>query len=90
MNVEISVIIAYIFGIILLYVLGKSLMFPMKLVVKLIYNAMLGGIILVIVNYFGAIINFHIALNIVTALVTGFLGIPGVLTLVILKSLFGI
>ena len=45
----------------------------------------LGGIIIYIINLIGVAFNFHIGLNIITAIFVGILGIPGAIILIILK-----
>jgi len=65
-------------------------MSPAKIVLKIIYNGFLGAIALVMINLVGSSFNFHIAFNLVTALVAGLLGIPGILLLIMLKVLFGL
>jgi len=60
----------------------------MKIVLKLIYNAVLGAIALIVINLIGGIFSFHIAFNIVSAFVAGVLGIPGVTLLIVLKLIF--
>lgn len=79
---------AYAVGILLLYIIGKSLAAPFKFFGKVVLNLILGGVILVFINYVGQYINFHIAFNVITALIAGFLGIPGVVLLIILTKLF--
>jgi inhibitor of the pro-sigma K processing machinery len=90
MAINYSVILAYVVGIILLFILGRLLLIPVKVVLKLVYNALLGAIALIIVNYIGSLIGYHIAFNIITAFVVGTLGIPGFILLVILKLVFNI
>ena len=85
---EINLIIAYIIGIIILFLIGKVLLLPIKFLLKLIYNALIGGIILIIINLFGNFINFDIPVNFISALIVGILGIPGIALLVILKYFF--
>lgn len=58
---------------------------PLKALFKLIINSVLGGLLIFIINLIGAVWNFHIGLNIVTAILVGILGIPGAVLLVILK-----
>lgn len=82
---EFNVIIAYAFGIILIYLVGRMLTMPIRLVFKLIYNGIVGGIMLWIVNYIGAYFSFTIGINPITALIAGFLGIPGVILLILFK-----
>ena len=75
-GLEVNTIIVYLACIIFLFILGKFFILPLKSVVKLIGNSILGGILIFIVNSIGSIWNFHIGLNIGTALITGILGVP--------------
>ena len=70
-------------------VVGKILLFPIKKIIKLVFNTIIGGTIIYIINLIGASFGFHIGLNIVTSLVVGILGIPGAILLVILKLIMG-
>lgn len=75
-----------IFGcIVVLWIIGKIFSVPLKALFKLIINSVLGGLLIFIINLIGAVWNFHIGLNIVTAILVGILGIPGAILLVILK-----
>ena len=49
-------------------------------------NALVGGIALIIINWIGAFFGFHIDLNFFSALITGALGVPGIIILLILKA----
>jgi inhibitor of the pro-sigma K processing machinery len=84
-SLELNVIIAYAFGIVLIYLVGRMLTMPIRIVFKLIYNGIVGGVMLWIVNFVGAYFNFTIGINPITALVAGFLGIPGVILLILFK-----
>lgn len=70
-------------------ILGKILLFPIKKLIKLFFNSIIGGVIIFIINKIGAIWGFHIGLNIFTALFVGILGIPGAILLIILKLILG-
>lgn len=84
---EISLIIAYAVGLIAIYFIGKMFLMPVKLIWKLIYNGMIGGVMLWLVNLVGANFNFELGINFVSVLVAGFLGIPGVILLIAFKLL---
>ena len=84
-GLEFNVIIAYAFGIILIYLIGRMLTMPIRIVFKLIYNGLVGGIMLWMVNFIGAYFSFTIGINPITALIAGFLGIPGVILLILFK-----
>ena len=85
--VELNSIIVYIACIIFLFLIGKFLVLPLKSIAKVIGNSILGGVLIFIINAIGSIWGFHIGLNIGTAIVTGILGIPGVVLLIFLKFL---
>jgi len=88
MPVSINVVVAYAVGIIFLFILGKFLLFPLKVVMKLVYNAVLGAVALLLINLIGGLFGFRIALNIFSAFIAGILGIPGIVLLIILKLIF--
>ncbi len=90
MEINYSVILAYAVGIILLFILGRVLLVPMKAVLKLVYNALLGAIALIVLNLVGGLLGFHITFNIATAFIVGILGIPGLILLIILELMFNI
>lgn len=85
MEWSINVIIAYAFGIILIYLLGRMFLMPLRLIFRLIYNGLVGGVMLWVVNFVGAHIGFTLAINPITALIAGFLGLPGVILLILFK-----
>lgn len=87
-SIEPSALIAYILGIALVCFIGKMFLLPIRLVWKFLYNGIVGGILLWIVNLAGAYVEFHIGINIITALIAGFLGIPGVILLIAATFLF--
>ena len=63
-----NAIIIFLGCIIGLILFGKILVLPIKLIIKLIANTLLGGVLIVIINWIGAAFNLHIGLNICTAL----------------------
>ena len=84
-----QVVLAYIAGLALLYALGYLLLVPLKWVGRLLVNGLLGGVLLVIVNLLGSLIQIRVGINLVTALVAGFLGVPGVGLMLALQWLLG-
>lgn len=80
-----QVIGTFLLAIVVLFIIGKFLSFPLKILFKLIVNGILGAVLLFIVNFIGGFFNFSIGINIYTALIAGFFGIPGVIFLIFLK-----
>ena len=71
--------------IIVLFIFGKIFLWPLKNISKLIFNSVLGGVCIFIINLIGANFGFHIGLNILTSVLVGLLGLPGALLLIILR-----
>lgn len=85
LNIEFTVILAYAFGLILLYIIGWLLIVPIRVILKLIANAIVGGIALIVLNFIGGFIGISIGVNPITALVVGVLGVPGVILLLVIQ-----
>ena len=68
-------IISFIIGLAILVAILKILTFPIKLIVKFIFNSILGGIVLAIFAFFG----IGIVVYWWTILLVGLLGIPGLI-----------
>ena len=82
-------IITYLACICFIFLFGKIFIVPIKKILKLILNSILGGIVIFLINLIGANFGFHIGLNIFTSIVIGLLGVPGVVCLIIVKLLIG-
>lgn len=75
----------FLIAIIALFIVVKLLAWPLKILIKLIINAVLGTILLFLVNLIGVHFGFVIGINLVTSLIAGFFGVPGVIFLIIFK-----
>ena len=60
---------------------------PIKKIFKFILHAVFGFLLLWLVNHFGAAFGVHLEPTLVNCLVSGFIGIPGVLILLALRYL---
>lgn len=87
---ELNAVIMFITCIICLFIFGKIFIWPLKNILKLVFNSILGGILIYIINLIGMNFGFHIGLNLVTATTVGVLGVPGAILLVILKIILRI
>ncbi len=75
--------IPYIIAILVLFVVLKILSLPMRIIIKFIINAIVGGIVIIIINLFGV----GLELTWLTAAIVGFLGVPGVIIVAIMQFL---
>lgn len=84
-----NTLITYLACICFLFIFGRIFILPIKSILKLILNSILGGLIIYGINLIGTMFNFHIGLNLFTSIFIGILGIPGAILLVIVKVVIG-
>lgn len=84
---DLNTIIVYLACLIVIIIVGKIFYVPLKHIIKLLINSILGGVLIYIVNSVGSSFGFHIGLNIGTALFAGILGVPGVIVLILITVL---
>lgn len=84
-QIDIFTILAVFLAIGAIYIIGMLLVLPIKIIIKFIINGLIGAVLLFIINIFSSLIGITIAINPITALVAGFLGVPGVLLLLFLQ-----
>jgi len=84
LGLELSVLLTYAGAILLIFILGKILLWPLKLIFKLVLSSIAGGVVLLGLNLLAGIFGLLLVpLNLLTALVVGILGIPGVILLLL-------
>jgi inhibitor of the pro-sigma K processing machinery len=82
----IGMLLAFGAGLLLLYFLGMLFVVPMKWLVRLIINSLIGFVVLTALNFIAEpLFQFTIPLNLVNLLIAGLLGVPGVILLVIFR-----
>ncbi len=84
MNINILVFVTCIC---LMFIIGKIFIVPIKWILKLILNSLLGGLLIWIINLIGGLWAFHIGLNAYTAVLVGVLGMPGAVLLILIQLL---
>lgn len=86
-NFDLNYIIAFFFGVLVLYILAKLLYVPMRIVLRFLGNTVIGGLLLALFNMVGPIWGLQIGLNVITAVIIGLMGIPGIVLLLILQRI---
>lgn len=69
----------------MLFIIGRIFIVPIKWILKLVFNSILGGVLIWIINLIGGTWGFHIGLNIYTSILVGILGVPGAICMIIIK-----
>lgn len=80
-------IITFLACICFIFLIGRIFILPIKKILKLVLNSILGGILIYVINLVGANFGFHVGLNLFTSITIGILGIPGAIVLVLVKLL---
>lgn len=63
-----NTIIIFLSCIAAIIIFGKVLIWPLKNIIKLVLNSILGGLLIWIINSIGVSFGFHIGLNIITSI----------------------
>ena len=84
-----SNIITFLACICFIFIFGRIFIVPIRKILKIILNSILGGVVIYLINFIGANFGFHIGLNIFKILMIGLLGLPGSVCLIIIKLLIG-
>lgn len=86
--VLIAVIFLVAIGIFMLSLTFRLLKKPIAWILKFLIHACMGYAALFVFNFVGAWFDISLGLNWVNAAVTGLLGVPGVILLLLVKYLF--
>lgn len=80
-----ATILYYLAGLILVYVVGMFLVIPLKLLIRLLMNGIIGGALLFLFNIIGGFFALSLPITPINAIVVGVFGIPGLIVLLLLK-----
>ena len=87
MRIPWEMLLAFGIGLGLMCLVGYLLLVPMRFLWRLAAGGVLGAIALMVLNAFGSLVGFSVAVNPFTALAVGFLGLPGAALVVLLNLL---
>lgn len=82
-----SSVFAYAVGLVLIFVLCRIFIKPLKWLLRLLINAAMGGLLLAAVNFAGGFAGITVVISPLSALLAGLLGIPGVILVILLQYL---
>ncbi len=88
MELTFSTAVGYLLGIMVVFVIAKICLKPLKFIIKIVLNSVIGGAALLVLNTVGKIWGIHIGINAITSVIVGILGLPAVIMLLILQIFF--
>ena len=80
---KMETLIPWVIALVVLYLIVTFF----SLSLAFVWNGVIGGIMLWLLNLVGGIFSFHVPITIVSALIAGFFGVPGVVAVVIYNLL---
>ena len=80
---EAGIFLIYTACLLMIYFFGRMLVVPLKYLLRLLGNSLAGGIVLLIINVLGESFGLFVPVNIVTAVVVGLTGVPGLVLLLV-------
>ncbi len=83
MGTEMEIFLTFSGTLILIVLLGRTLLIPAKILFKVLLNSLLGGIVLIVLNFVGMYFGVFIPVNVINSVAVGILGIPGVILLLL-------
>lgn len=87
MPINLPTILTYLCAIIILYLFGWLLVSPLKWLLKTLFWSILGIVALSLTNLIGSFVGIYLSINLVTCLISGILGVPGVAMLLIIQAI---
>lgn len=77
--------LSFLVALIILYIVLKIIAAPVKIIIKLMINAFVGGVVLFLINLVGAGFGFALNITWLTSLIVGIFGVPGVVLVILLQ-----
>ena len=77
--------LSFLVALIVLFLVLKIIAVPIKIIIKLMLNALAGGVVLFLINMIGAGFGFVLDINWITSLIVGIFGVPGVILVILLQ-----
>lgn len=87
MKIPYEMILSFSLGLAVIAMLGYLLLVPRRFLWRMAAGAVIGGVMLLMINAAADITGYTVPVNPLTALTAGFLGLPGAL-LVIMLSIY--
>ncbi|MDR2514863.1 MAG: pro-sigmaK processing inhibitor BofA family protein [Christensenellaceae bacterium] len=86
-SIEWDVVIFFALGILILYGVGWLLLVPLRRVLWFLFNSIAGILSLLLLGSLGSEIGIVAVANPFSALITGFLGLPGLVLVLLIQNL---
>jgi inhibitor of the pro-sigma K processing machinery len=79
------IVISILGGLVLLLLLVGAPIKPIRIIGQGVVKIMIGALLLFFLNAFGSTLGLHVPINLATSTISGLLGIPGLVALVVIE-----
>ncbi len=83
-----NVIAAAVFGLFVLYFISRIFYRPLKIIFSALLHLIIGGVVIFLYNLVGILWGLTIGFNVISALIVGIMGLPGLGMLIALQYIF--
>lgn len=80
-----DIMIAFLLVVFAVFFIARSFSRSFRFIKVVVLNCMLGLVLLISVNFIGTYYGFALGINVITVIIAGFCGIPGVIFLMVFK-----
>lgn len=88
-KLELNTVVAAIFALFTLYYLFKMLAAPARFLLRALLTGAMGAVIILVFNLVAGLLQVNIGINAITALLVGYMGLPGLALLVVVQKFLG-
>ncbi len=86
-ELDYNLALAIVFGAVVLYYLARLLIAPARFALRVVGTGVFGVVVLFLFNLVGGFFSTVIGINAITALIVGFMGIPGLAMILLLQRM---
>ncbi len=86
---QVGVILATLLLLVVLFLIIRLILGPLKILTKFFFNCGIALFTLVVLNFIGQYVGYHLPINPVSVMGLGFLGVPGLILVTFLNYLLG-
>ncbi|HHX74247.1 MAG TPA: pro-sigmaK processing inhibitor BofA [Firmicutes bacterium] len=88
-EIGVNTVIAVIFGLFVLYYLLRLLAAPARLLLRVLLTGAAGAVVLFVFNLAAGFFGLALGINAATSLIVGFMGLPGLVMLIVVQKILG-
>lgn len=86
-ELSLNELLAIVFVVFVFYIVMRVMVGPVKLLLRLVLSTLVGVGLLFVFNWVGAFFGLFVGINFFTGFVVGYMGLPGLLMIILLQRM---